>query len=158
FISMAHPKPITRAEKLQAVRAFLNRAIVPAVALTKRVRDLSWTEARDVIYGLSGISFQLDDSVADKFSAKRDGSRNVVVTPLPPPSAHPDKSAALFGIRPDVIGGLQFLYIDKFSPKADIVKTVRHGHISDLDPRFLVMLTWLCERMKNNWGATTIYH
>lgn len=155
---MSHSKPIHRAEKIQAVRDFLNRSAVPAYAHTKRVRDLTWTEARDIVFGLSGLSFQLDDSVADQFTAKRDGDGNVLVTPPAQPAANSAQHAGVFGIRPDVISGVQFLYIDKFTPHGDIRKTVKHGHIPSLDPRFLVLLAWLCERLRNNWGAQVVYH
>jgi hypothetical protein len=154
---MAHPKPIHRAEKIQAVRDFLNSSVVPPYAYTKRVRDLSWAEARDIVFGLSGVSFQLDDSVADHFTAKRDTNGDIVVTPLAQPATGSATRAGNFGIRPDTILGVPFVYIDKFSSKGDIQKTIRHGHISNLDPRFLVMLTWLCERVKNQ-GGTVIYH
>src|SRR4051794_19850975 len=111
-MTMAHTKtrtePISRAEKLKAVHDFLSGAVVPSYAFTKRVRDLPWTEARDIVFGLHGLHFQPDDSVADKFTAKRDADGNVVVPPPPKPSAHPDKSAALFGVRPDKICGVQF--------------------------------------------------
>jgi hypothetical protein len=158
MIAMAHPKPIHRAEKIQAVQRFIFQAPVPPYAYTKRVRDLTWTEARDIVFGLSGRSFHLDDSVVEQFTAKRDADGNIIVSPPSQPAAGSAKHAGVFGIRPDVICGLQFLYIPKFTSHGNIQKTVRQGHISNLDPRLLVLLTWMCERLRDNWGTQFVYH
>src|SRR4051794_23438195 len=107
---MAPPKPIHRAEKIQAVRDFLDTSVPPPFALTKRVRDMSWTEARDVVFGLSGpLYFRLDDSVANQFGAHRDADGDIVVTPPKEPAANSAAKAGLFGIRPDVICGVKIV-------------------------------------------------
>jgi hypothetical protein len=155
---MAKSKPITRVEKVAAVKEFIRSAMIPPYAHTKRVRDLTWTEARDIVFGLAGVRFHLDDSVADMFTATRDANGDIVVTPPKQPAANSAAKAGMFHIRPDVICGLQILYIDKFDKNHDIQKTVRRGHIGMLDPRFLVLLTWICERLHDRYGATKLFH
>jgi hypothetical protein len=157
-----HPQPITHAEKIQAVKRFISGCQLPANAQTLRVRDLSWTQARDIVLALANLQyFQFDDSIYSQFEAKRDPDGNIVVTPPAEPAANTgtaNGSRGRFSIRPGVIRGVQFTYIDSFTNGNDIKKTVTHGSITLLDPRFLVLLTWLCEMLRNNWGVKTLYH
>ncbi|WP_165231830.1 hypothetical protein [Aquisphaera insulae] len=158
---MSHPQAVSRTEKLQAARQFIRDAPLPAMAFALAARDLSWTQARDFVFGLAAQNyFQLDDSVLDQFTAARDADGKVVVTPPAEPPAGSGSSAAhtgMFSIRPDIISGLQVLYISKFTAASDIAGTVRRGVLRNLDPRFLVLLAWLCEMLRTRWGATTLY-
>src|SRR5512135_1621047 len=159
---MAHPHPISRSEKIQAIKDFISGSQLPANALTMRARDLSWTQARDIVLALANQHyFQFDDSVYDLFTATRAEDGTITVTPPAEPrdnSGTADDSKGRFTIRPGVIRGVQFVYIDKFSHGHDILKTVTPGSLRLLDPRFLVLLTWLCEKLRTTWGVKTLYH
>jgi hypothetical protein len=157
-----HPQPITHAEKIQAIRQFISGCQLPPNAQTLRVRDLTWTQARDIVLAMVNLNyFQFDDSVFSQFHVKRDHDGNIEVTPPSEPAANTgtaNDSKGRFSIKPGIIRGVQFTYIDKFTTEHDIKKTVTHGSLRLLDPRFLVLLAWLCEMLRNTWGVKTLYH
>jgi hypothetical protein len=134
---------------------------MPAGVLARRARDLSWTEARDVVFAMARQQVvQLDDSVADQFTATRNPDGTITVTPPAQPRANAGTSAdgrGRFTLRPDIINGVEVRYIHGFTARHDIARSARRGALRALDPRFIVLLAWLCERLHNNWGATTLY-
>jgi hypothetical protein len=159
---MAHPHPISQDEKKKAVKDYISGLQLPASALTLRARDLTWTQARDTVLALANQHyFTLDESIHNQFTTTRAEDGTITVTPPAEPRANSgtaNDAKGRFTVRPAVIRGVKFLYIDKFSHGSDIQKTVNLPSLPMLDPRFLVMLTWLCERLRTNWGVDTLYH
>ena len=159
---MAQPQPISRTEKFQAVKDFIGGCQLPPNALTMRTRDLNWTQALNVVLALANQQyFTLDESVFDQFTATRTTDGTITVTPPAEPAANAgncDASNGRFAIRPATIRGVQFVYFDQWTREGDIQHSATQAWLTLLDPRFLVLLTWLCERLRSNWGATTLYH
>lgn len=125
-------------------------------------RDLNWTQALNVVLALANQQyFTLDESVFDQFTATRTTDGTITVTPPAEPAANAgncDASNGRFAIRPATIRGVQFVYFDQWTREGDIQHSATQAWLTLLDPRFLVLLTWLCERLRSNWGATTLYH
>jgi hypothetical protein len=154
--------PITPAQKKQAVQDFVSGLTLPPAAQTTRVRNMSWEQARDIVFALHNQQrLKLQDSTFNLFTAKRDADDNIVVTPPDAPRNGTGTNADTAGrytIQPDKIGGVQFKYIKSFNATTgDIAESFSQPYLYNLDPRLIVLLAWLCEKLRP-WGVTTLYH
>jgi hypothetical protein len=152
---------ITQAERTKAIRDHISQIQFPPNAQTLRARDLTWTQARDIMFGLANHqSFQLDNSFLSQFIVESNAADEIVVTPPPQPAAGSgtwSDGSGRFVVKPAVISRVQFFYVGNYNNTGDMLKPQRMTALPPLDPRFIVLLNWVCERLRSQWSVDSFY-